>query len=238
MFCLPHRLLRAETPKGHSRCSNKEDNAVIGHHRRSFVRPSGFEPSSRVEEVKTKKEKQLHRKNARVRTSVASPAACTVHARVARPTVPPRYNPPPIHAVVVTSLLRADDVIIIMFPGGGASFNSTRVPPANDDDARATPPTLRRLVGDTTVGVDDRAVVYRCVGTNDDDDVDDDARIFDAPFAFELRTLERVRVCMCKQYDVLELKDFLHANQSSVGDAEGVTSVHAERDRGREAFVY
>lgn len=121
-----------------------------------------------------------------------------------------------------------------MFPGGGASFNSTRVPPANDD-ARATPPTLRRLVGDTIVGVDDRAVVYRCVGTND---VDDDARIFDAPFAFELRTLERVRVCMCKQYDVLELKDFLHANQSSVGDAERVASVHAERDRGREAFVY
>jgi hypothetical protein len=55
VFCLPHRLLRAETPKGHSRCSNKEDNAVIGHHRRSFVRPSGFEPSSRVEEVKAKK---------------------------------------------------------------------------------------------------------------------------------------------------------------------------------------
>ena len=38
MFCLPHRLLRAEAPKGHSRCSNKEDNAVIVHHRGSLVR--------------------------------------------------------------------------------------------------------------------------------------------------------------------------------------------------------
>lgn len=69
-----------------------------------------------------------------------------------------------------------------MFRGGGVSFNATRrrVPPAND--ARR-PPTVRRLVGDTIV-VDDPAVVYRCVGTNDDVD-DVDARIFDAPLEFE-----------------------------------------------------
>ena len=91
VFCLPHRLLRAETPKGHSRCSNKEDNAVIVHHRRSFVR-SRFQSSSR-RHMKKKKQKPFTKK--------ARAHLCRVTRRVCRPRPRRRHRGPPLASLTI-----------------------------------------------------------------------------------------------------------------------------------------